>query len=222
MKVISIIIILMFLGGCSTYPPSNNKSSETLVVTGKMTVDDNSNLVEYNTSQAVAGIRTISLHDIGDKYTVKKGEIFEADFKINEAYQTIETRIDQSTGDITFSVIAKESVHKVEMNNLCDLVTIPSKDVRIEIVDNYNLDKRNKPYKIIVVPTFDYKCNVDGYMVRFDTEGRSNKCSDNKIVKLTETELDNCQKGNSTSPKKGPCGKKTNCPEWRMFRKCCP
>ncbi len=223
MKSIIITILLATLIGCGSSKDTsrNNQNGDIIEVTGKMSVDENSNLVDNNSSKAVAGIRTISLHDIGDKYTIKKGEIFNADFRINEAFQTIETRIDQSTGDITFSVIAKESVHKVEMNNLCDLVTISSKDVRIEVVDNYNKDKNNKPYKIIIVPTFDDKCYVDGYMVRFDTEGRGNKCSDNKLVKLAESELDNCQKGSPKGPT-GPCGRKTNCRQWRMFRKCCP
>lgn len=215
------------------YACKTPQAQDPIKVEGAFIVNPESNLVpvtqpevnklvnENKNVNATPGPRIVSLRRIGDCETVTKGELFYADFEIDAAKATIESTIDQSTGDVSFCVISKKNKRTVVMKNLCDFVSIPSKDVFIEVKDEYNTVKDNKPYKIIVVPTFGEKCEVNGYVVRFDTEGRKNKCPESKLVKQQERALDDCQKG-TLSNGTGPCGKKTNCAEWRMFRICCP
>lgn len=239
MKLIIFLILSLALYGCSYLNLSKKvDNSDPFILKNfnfvnkdlglvSLTEADAKRLIDSNQkfNAVFSGPRILELKNLGDVITLKQGELFYADFEIDTNRYTIETITNQTSKELTFTVIEKFSTRKVVLKNLCDVVEITSPDVIVQIQDDYNKSK-NKPYKVIMVPTFDDNCIINGYLIRYDNEGRNKKiqdpCDSTEKVKVAEKKLDDCQGNGSSGNKLGPCGKRTNCPEWRMFRKCCP
>ncbi len=225
-NILYLIIILLLISSCESLKNSS-KEDTIVIVRDTVYLENSGSLVavpeKIKDEIAVKGLTypVRYLENDFDSFTIKNGEPFIIECKVDTTKSTIVTKVETEKGEITFSVEPKFKPYEVLLNSICDAIYIPTTDLLIRIDDNYN--KTNKPYKIVTVPICDNSKNITGYLVRYDTEGRvGKKCDNNKYVNDMEKMFKECQGENDIQKPTCPCRVKSDCnaPEWKYFRIC--
>jgi len=206
-KLIVLQTIIIGLAACS--------SPKTTIIKGPHKVTPKGDVVKA-TAQPGEILQKADLRTVGDKVVIPYGSKLDFDVAIDTEKTSIITYFNNEDRTVTFEVVAKKESIDIVFNNLCDIFVIPDPTIKINFIDKYNSNPRNKKkYKIILVPIFGNNCTVTGYLLRYDLKGVSKKCSSYKRIAEIEKKFKNCGK-------KGPCKGRTNCDEYRYFGICCP
>lgn len=165
----------------------------------------------------------IFLSRIGDKAIIYLPADVYFDVKIDTTISTIATSFSPDENKIIFEVVEKKNLNKIVFNNLCDILILPDVNIQISLIDAYNDNPMNKnKSKLIIVPIFDNKCKVTGYLLRFDNRDRPNNCQNNKRVQEIEKKFNECEKNVSLSCSCPKPSYHCDCLEYKYFGKCCP
>lgn len=218
----AIIIAVQILAatGCSLFEPA----PETILIRDTIYYDPETGAQRNKPLNPMADKsepKLLRLDNQGDSAVLHVNMIGYLECNIDTNKNTIVSNIDTENNKITFKVEPKNK--PVALKSICDIVQTPASNAP-QIVDEYNLDRKGLPYKIILVPLFDDDCNHVGYQIRYDTEGRIGlSCDNHALVVEANRRLKECQKyirkndSNIQIPK-SRIDKSKDCLEWKMFR----
>lgn len=212
-------LIIYFLSVCSCILISCTTPT-TQIITGLHKVDSQGNITPIEDEMdPLHGINKVFLSRIGDKAIIYYPVTVYFDVRIDTSISTIATYFNFDKNQIIYEVIEKRK-DNIEFNDLCDISIIPDININLNIIENYNTNPKNKnKYKLIIVPIFDSKCKVNGYLVRFDLKGIPSKCESIERIRSIEKSFDDCSKGGSDCKCKPQ--KHCDCLEYKYFGKCC-
>ncbi|MEJ5286803.1 MAG: hypothetical protein CH6_1641 [Candidatus Kapaibacterium sp.] len=183
-KILIIALFVLTLSGCKfidfvLHPDQYHKSSKVRVTeyvydTIKVANKDG------NVTTAVAGLpnKRVVLSEIGQSFTIKKGEIVEFIFNIDVADATLDITTDLETNDITFKLVQKDTA-KVYLTSKCQTV----KRYQVGAVPAVEVSPNLRPEQIISTPLFDNNCQMIGYEIRYGSEERGCKKEASEALK---------------------------------------
>jgi len=194
---------------------------KTSIIKGSYNIDKTGNINETTTKPSEDNY--VYLSRIGDKAVIYLPADVYFDVRLDTSVATIATSYSPDESKIIFEVIEKKSVNEVVFNNICDILILPDVSIHLSLIDTYNSNPKNRnKSKLILVPIFNNKCIVTGYLLRFDNRDRPNNCSNNKRVEEIEQKFNDCEKGNQISCKCPKPYYHCDCLEYKYFGKCCP
>lgn len=202
---------------CSTISP------KTPVIIGPHIIDTTGAVKEVHPVQTLS---VVGLYKIGDKQTIELPSLVDFDVRIDTTNATIITTLSRDEKNdrrlITYEVVHKASPLNIVFEDTCDFVFIPSTEILINLIDNYNKNsKNNKKNRLIITPEIDsYSKDIIGYFITyFDESGYFNCKSYNDRLKTIINGY--VITPDNSRPTSRP-NKRNNCPEYKMFNKKCP